>query len=184
MRTFVALEIPQESVLREMVSVQDELRKTEADLKIVGRENLHFTVKFLGEISAEKAREVDERLKALELERVTVTIRGMGAFPSLGHPNVVWAGVSPEDAGKVIPIAQRVIATLRDVGEQDNRPFQPHITLARVRSARNKQTLVSFIERNADHGFGVTELTHLKLKSSELTPRGPIYTDIGVYPLK
>ncbi len=178
------MEIAQEGVLREMVSVQEEMRKTEADLKIVGRENLHFTVKFLGEIPAEKAREVDERLKALDLGRVTVMIRGMGAFPSLGHPNVVWAGVSPEDAGKVIPIAQRVIATLRDVGEQDNRPFQPHITLARVRSARNKQTLVSFIERNADHGFGVSELTHLKLKSSELTPRGPIYTDIGVYPLK
>jgi len=184
LRTFVALEIPQESVLSELVSVQEELKRSQADLRIVGRENLHFTVKFLGEISLAKAREVDERLKRLDFARVTVTVKGVGAFPNLWRPSVVWAGVSPEDAGKVIPIAERVIATLRDIGEQDNRTFQPHVTLARVKSARNKQSLISILERNADHVFGTTVLTHLKLKSSELKPRGPIYEDVGVYPLK
>src|SRR3989442_8513775 len=158
-----------------MVSVQEEVRKMQADLKIVSRENLSFTVKFLGEISEWQAREADKRLKSLELARATVTLEGVGAFPSLQHPNVIWAGVAQADRGKIVPIAERVIAELRGIGEEDSRPFQPHITLARVKSAARREPLVSFLLINATRKFGGAELTHLKLKSSELTPRGPVY---------
>jgi len=184
LRAFVALEVPRESVIEEMVSAQEELRKTQADLKIVSRENLHFTVKFLGEISEWQTREADKRLKSLELNRAAVTLEGVGAFPSPGHPNVIWAGVAQADRGKIVPIAESVIAELRGIGEEDSRPFQPHITLARVRSPARKEALVSFIQLNAARKFGDAELTHLKLKSSELTPRGPVYADVGVYPLR
>ncbi len=184
MRAFVALEVPRESVITAMVSVQEELRKTQADLKVVSRENLHFTVKFLGEISEWQAREADKRLKSLELGRAAVALEGVGAFPSIGHPNVIWAGVAQVDWGKIVPMAERVIAELRGIGEEDSRPFQPHITLARVRSAAKREALVSFLQLNATRKFGSVELTHLKLKSSELTPRGPVYADVGVYPLR
>src|SRR5438876_2510290 len=167
-----------------MVSVQEELTKTQADLKIVGRENLHFTVKFLGEISEWQAREADKRLKSLELNRAVVALEGVGAFPSLGHPNVIWAGVAQADRGKIVPIAESVIAELRGIGEEDSRPFQPHITLARVRSAARREALVSLLQLNATRRFGEAELTHLKLKSSELTPRGPVDADVGVYALR
>jgi len=184
LRAFVALEVPRESVITAMVSVQEELSKTQADLKIVSRENLHFTVKFLGEISEWQAREADKRLKSLELGRAAVTLEGVGAFPSPGHPNVIWAGVAQADRGKIVPIAERVIAELRGIGEEDSRPFQPHITLARVRSATKREALVSFLQLNATRKFGSVELTHLKFKSSELTPRGPVYADVGVYALR
>ena len=184
MRAFVAIEVPRESVIREMVSVQEELKKTQADLKIVSRENLHFTVKFLGEISEWQAREADKRLKSLELNRAAVTLEGVGAFPSLGHPNIIWAGVAQGDRGKIVPIAERVIAELRGIGEEDSRPYQPHITLARVGSTAKREALVSFLQINATRKLGDAELTHLKLKSSELTPRGPVYSDVGVYPLR
>jgi len=180
----VALEVPRESVITAMVSVQEELSKTQADLKVVSRENLHFTVKFLGEISEWQAREADKRLRPLELNRAAVTLEGVGAFPSLGHPNVIWAGVAQADRGKIVSIAESVIVELRGIGEEDSRPFQPHITLARVRSAAKREALVSFLQLNATHKFGSVELTHLKLKSSELTPRGPVYADVGVYPLR
>lgn len=171
-------------MIREMVSVQEELKKTQTDLKIVSRENLHFTVKFLGEISEWQTREADKRLKSLELNRAAVTLEGVGAFPSLGHPNVIWAGVAQGDSGKIVPIAERVIAELRGIGEEDSRPYQPHITLARVGSTAKRGALVSFLQLNATRKFGEAELTHLKLKSSELTPRGPVYSDVGVYPLR
>ena len=180
----MALEVPRESVITAMVSVQEELRKTQADLKVVSRENLHFTVKFLGEISEWQAREADKRLKSLELGRAAVTLEGVGAFPSSVHPNVIWAGVAQVDWGKIVPMAERVIAELRGIGEEDSRPFEPHITLARVRSAAKREALVSFLQLNATRKFGSAELTHLKLKSSELTPRGPVYADVGVYPLR
>jgi len=184
LRTFIALEIPQEGVLEELVSVQEELRKTQADLKLVSRENLHFTVKFLGEISEEETREINNRLKGLDLKSTQVSVEGVGSFPGLGRPSVIWAGVSVEDRAKVVPIAEQVISAVKGIGETDNRPYEPHITLARVRSPRNTENLASFIRQNVKREFGTVELKHLKLKSSELTPRGPIYSDIGVYPLK
>ncbi|TLY05605.1 MAG: RNA 2',3'-cyclic phosphodiesterase, partial [Thaumarchaeota archaeon] len=119
-----------------------------------------------------------------ELGRAAVTLEGVGAFPSSVHPNVIWAGVAQADRGKIVPMAERVIAELRGIGEEDSRPFEPHITLARVRSAAKREALVSFLQLNATRKFGSAELTHLKLKSSELTPRGPVYADVGVYPLR
>ncbi len=184
MRAFVALEIPLESLISEIVSLQEELKRTEADLKIVGRDSLHFTVKFLGEISDWQVREVDKKLKSLDLEGASgVALEGVGVFPGLGNPKVVWVGVAQRDRGKIVPLAERVIAELKGIGDDDDRPFEPHVTIARVRSANNKQNLISFIQRNSDHKFGSMDLTHLKLKSSVLTPRGPVYADVGDYPL-
>src|SRR5438445_10388238 len=98
-----------------MVSVQEELRKTQADLKVVSRENLHFTVKFLGEISEWQAREADKRLKSLELSRAAVTLEGVGALPSRGPPNLIWAARAQADRGKIVPMAGRVTAALRGI---------------------------------------------------------------------
>src|SRR5437870_7283156 len=148
-----------------MVSVQEELRKTQADLKVVSRENLHFTVKFLGEISEWQAREADKRLKSLELGRAAVTLEGVGAFPSPVHPNVIWAGVAQADRGKIVPMAETVIAELRGIGKEHSRPCETHITLARARSAATRAVVVTSLQLNATPMFGRAELTHLNLNS-------------------
>lgn len=167
-----------------MVSVQTELAETGADLKMVSRENLHFTVKFLGEISEAQVNEVDSRLSALDLRRVEVRLRGVGAFPHARRPSVIWAGCAPEDSPRIVPLAEKVIAALQGIGQTEERGFQAHITLARVRSGRNREALFAFLEKYADHDFGLVKLESLNFKSSELTPHGPIYSDIRVYKLK
>lgn len=184
MRAFVALELPSEQVLREIVALQQELAKCGADIKLVDRQNLHFTVKFLGEISEDQARESGRRLEGLGLAGGEVTVIGVGAFPGLKRPNVVWAGVAPGDTALITHIAEVAIGALEGIGEKDQRGFQPHLTLARVRSGRNREALSSFIRQNSDRTFGTVRLSEIKLKSSLLTPKGPIYSDIGVYPLK
>ena len=184
MRAFVALEIPSEQVLEELVRFQHEVSESGADLKIVERENLHFTVKFLGEISEELAREADRRLAALSLQAVGITVRGVGAFPGGGRPRVVWVGVAPQEQVTLGGLAASAIGALEGIGERDERGFQPHVTLARVRSERNNEALVALIRRNSEREFGRARLAELKLKSSVLTPRGPIYRDVGVYSLK
>lgn len=78
-----------------LMRVEEELTQTRADVKLVERENLHFTVKFLGEIPESMVDEVDRRVRTLALQRVEVTVSGLGAFPDVRHPRVVWAGVSP-----------------------------------------------------------------------------------------
>jgi len=182
MRAFVALEVPG-AVLDSLVRFQSEVGATGADLKLVERQNLHFTVIFLGEISDAKAAEAKSRLGKLELKRLQVEVRGAGAFPTPTRPRVVWAGVAREQEPPVGQLAAQVIGSLEGIGERDDRPFQAHITLARVRSGFNSRQLGDLLLKNADREFGLAALTELKLKSSALTPGGPVYSDIGVYPL-
>ena len=181
-RAFVALEIPG-SVVESLVQAQKELEATRADIKLVERENLHLNLKFLGEIGEAQASQVKSRLARLSLKGADVAVRGVGAFPTAERPRVVWAGVAPEDEHLVLPIAEGVITALEGIGERDDRPYRPHITLGRVRTGRNLRELVEVLRRNAGREFGSAGLREIKLKSSALTPSGPIYRDEGVYPL-
>jgi 2'-5' RNA ligase len=183
LRAFVALDIPDESVIGSLVSLQAGLASTGADLKLVERPNLHFTLKFLGEISDSQAAELDRRLRGLRLPGGPVEVSGVGAFPSESRPNVVWAGVSKADEAKVRTIGESVIRAAEGIGERETRPFQAHLTLARVRSGRNREQLAASIRANAQKSFGVFRATAFRLKSSQLRPSGPVYTDLGVYDL-
>jgi 2'-5' RNA ligase len=183
MRAFVAIEIPNPQVMERLVALEKELEDTRADLKIVERENLHYTVKFLGEITDAQREEVDRRLRALKLAKASITAKGVGAFPSPSRPRVVWVGVAEGDSQKMDAIASPVIRALVGIGEQDDRPFQAHLTVARVRSGTNKQNLGRLLSEGRDRVFGPVEITEFKLKSSVLTPTGPIYSDVGVYSL-
>ncbi len=182
MRAFTALEVPG-PVLESLVAFQNEVRATGADLKLVEKENLHFTLKFMGEITEALASDAKSRLEGLNLKGADVTVRGAGAFPSPLRARVVWAGVAPEDEAHVSPIAEAVNSALDGIGQRDDRPFRAHITLARVRSPRNSKQLAELLAKNTDREFGKVHLRELKFKSSVLTPRGPVYEDLGVYPL-
>lgn len=183
MRVFVALDISDARVIDGLVAFQGELVATNADLKLVERENLHFTIKFLGEITEGQAKDAAERLQALKLAGSVATMKGVGAFPSPGSPRVVWAGVGREDAAKVNRIAGPIINALEGLGQRDDRPFQAHVTLARVRSGRNRQALESLLRANSERQFGLVKLMTFTLKSSLLAPTGPVYSDLGVYQL-
>jgi RNA 2',3'-cyclic 3'-phosphodiesterase len=171
-------------VRENLVRAEEELKKTRADIKLVEMENLHFTVKFLGDVPDSVLDEVDRRVRPLSLPRMEVDVRGIGAFPDDRSPRVVWAGVSYEDLDVVSKSAQTVIDALRGVGENDEREYHPHITLARVRSPTNIEALVALLGAYASKDFGRTPIMMLKLKSSTLTPRGPAYRDIKEYALK
>ena len=182
MRAFVAIEIPVD-VVDPLTQAQRELEATGADIKLVERENLHLNLKFLGELSDADASEAKSRLGRLALKSAEVAVRGVGAFPTIARPRVVWAGIAPEDEPLVIPIARGVISALEGIGERDDRPFRAHITLARVRSNRNVPQLTEVLHRFAGMEFGKVGLREIKLKSSTLTPSGPVYRDEGVYHL-
>ncbi|MDG6924966.1 MAG: RNA 2',3'-cyclic phosphodiesterase [Nitrososphaerota archaeon] len=183
MRAFLAFDVSPE-VTGRMEAAEGELKKTGADVGLVSRENLHFTVKFLGEISESDVRVVDDRVGKLELSAFDVMVKGIGVFPDLHRPSVVWAGV---DAADEEPISRRggaVLGALDGVGKPEEREFRPHITIARVRSPRNLDSIVSFVRENAAREFGRTRIASLKLKSSLLTPKGPVYSDLREYVFK
>jgi RNA 2',3'-cyclic 3'-phosphodiesterase len=182
LRAFVAVEVP-ERVVDSLGEFQKEISATGADVKLVERENLHLNLKFLGEISEAQAAEVQSRLGRLSQRGGNVAVRGVGAFPSQSRPRVVWAGVAREHEALLTPIAQEVIGVLEGIGESDDRPFRAHITLGRVRSSRNLQALGELLRQNSEKEFGAFTMSEIKLKSSALTPSGPVYKDMGVFRL-
>ena len=182
MRAFVALEVSDLEALDRIVALQAELPGADS-VKLVQMENLHFTVKFLGEISEADGAEAKSRLRTVRARACDVDISGVGAFPSMGRPSVIWVGVAHENEEAVGAIAAEVSVALEGLGERDERPFTPHLTVARVRSGRSVPELPAFLRRNSGRAFGRTKLASLKLKSSRLTPSGPVYSDIGEYQL-
>jgi len=163
---------------------EDELRRTRADLSLVGRDNLHFTVKFLGEVPDDIVKEVDGRLQGLALSSFSVRVEGVGAFPDVRRPRVIWAGVARESERAINAAASAFIGALQGIGKPEDRGFQPHITLSRVKSPTNGGALASFLQQNGGRDFGETSISSLKLKSSVLSPGGPTYTDVREYGLK
>ncbi|MDA4123106.1 MAG: RNA 2',3'-cyclic phosphodiesterase [Thaumarchaeota archaeon] len=182
MRAFLAFEVAQ-PVVANLLMAEEDLRKTGADIGIVGRENIHFTVRFFGDIPETTTGEIDAMIGRVALESLDITVRGIGVFPDPRRPRVVWAGVAPGDAAKMVRLSTSIIKAVEGVGTPDERPFHPHITLGRVRSPRNTEALGSFVQQNQSRDFGRTKLDKLKLKSSVLTPMGAIYSDVREYAL-
>ena len=177
-RTFLAFDIEDQKILRNISHVQKMLVNSGADLKLVDPENIHVTIRFLGDVQASMVDAIHEEMKQISFSPFTVELQGLGAFPKLNHPRVVWAGIK-NGSKELDDVFQQLEPRLRGLGFQpDNKGFSPHLTLARVRSGRNKFNLAEVINKNLDYEFGTINAEFLKLKKSDLTPRGPIYTNL------
>ena len=177
-RSFLAFDIDSESVLKRMTEVQGLLVKTGADLKVVEPKNIHMTLRFLGNISPGTVDRIFEGMKRVQFVPFDVKIRGVGAFPNARYPRVVWAGIT-EGADQLRSIFSQLEPSLRSLGfAPDPKGFSPHLTIARVRSGRNKAELARFISENEEYEFGVVRAACLRLKKSDLTRQGPIYSTL------
>jgi 2'-5' RNA ligase len=177
-RSFLAFDIEEQRIIRKLAEVQGMLANTGADLKLVKPQNIHMTVRFLGNISPPMVDALYEEMKQISFSSFMVELRGLGAFPKLNYPRVVWAGIR-KGANELTDVFEQLEPRLRGLGfKPETRGFNPHLTIARVRSGRNKARLAEVIRELEDVEFGVVNAECLKLKKSDLTPRGPIYTTL------
>jgi len=177
-RTFVAFDINNPSVVQKFAEVQNMLVKTGADLKLVAPPNIHMTMRFLGDVPATRIDSINESMKKTDFSVFTCQIHGLGVFPHLGHPRVIWAGIS-KGSEELTRIANQLETELRQLGfRPDPKGFSPHLTLARVRTGRNKAELARCIQEMEDYEFGSVKADCLRLKKSVLTPEGPIYSTL------
>jgi len=177
-RSFIAFDMDSETVLRKITSVQSLLAKSGADLKLVEPKNIHITVRFLGNITPPTVEKIFEEIKKVQFTPFDVKIRGIGAFPNVSYPRVVWAGMT-EGAEQLQNIFNQLEPRLQSLGfTPDPKGFSPHLTIARVKSGRNKAELAKFITENANYEFGAVRAECLRLKKSDLTPKGPIYSTL------
>jgi len=177
-RSFIAFDIDDPGILDRIRRVQEELVATRADLKIVEPRNVHVTLRFLGEIPRHKVEQVCEEMKRIAFPLFKIRLQGVGAFPNTRRPRVVWIGIS-EGSKELSDIFSQLEPCLVKLGfQREDRGFNPHLTIARVRSDRNAEQLAKRLLDLAHNDFGGFEARVLRLKRSVLTSSGPIYSNL------
>ena len=177
-RSFLAFDIENDTVLNRFTSSQRRLIQTGADVKLVEPQNIHITIRFLGNITLETAEKIFDEMKQIHFTPFNVQIKGLGAFPNPNYPRVIWAGITT-GADQLKNVFSQLEPQLQKLGfTPDTRGFSPHLTIARVRSGRNKQQLAEFLTKKANYEIGTVDARCLRLKKSALTPRGPIYSTL------
>jgi len=179
-RSFLAIELPG-PILRKIGEVQGSLRSSRADVRWANPETIHLTLKFFGNI--EESR-IDPILKSIEgpirdTHPFSLKVRGVGAFPHLKNPRVVWIGLVDETEA-VTTLQKQIEICLEKIGFQpEGRPFRPHLTLGRMKSSKGKEELAGRMEQYREEEFGDFGVERVILFKSDLKPSGPIYTPLG-----
>jgi 2'-5' RNA ligase len=149
----------------------------------VSPEQLHVTSRFIGEVNDEKAAAVaGALLQELAVPPFDLLVQGAGAFPERGAPRVLWAGIAAGGEG-LSAVETEVSARLAACGiAREERPYRPHVTLARVREAAGLRSAALF-ERLADRRFGTSRVEAITLFQSRTSPKGAVYTPLHRTPL-
>jgi len=143
-------------------------------------DQLHLTLRFVGEVDRHLARDVDAALAAVSQAPFQIAASGIGAFERRGHAHTLWAGIAPQEPVKAL--ARKVDQALSRVGlVPESRAFHPHITLARL--PRGAGGLAGLLESSGGVAGPSFEVTAFCLFESRLAPEGPVYAVAERYPL-
>lgn len=170
MRTFIALEIP-ENIKEEIVKIQNKLPEFKG--KKTEYENLHLTLKFLGEVNEENLSKIENKLKQIKLGSFEAEINSIGMFSD----RIVWVRIRNCEE-----LQKEIDEKLKTLFEKEER-FMGHLTIARIKEIKNRKKFLEEIKkiRIPKIEFNVKKFN---LKKSKLTRNGPIYEDIEIYNLK
>lgn len=188
MRAFIAIELTPE-VKDRASCLQEELRRSHADVSWVKPGNIHLTLKFLGEIDDALLQKITVILSETAQGHTAFSVRLalVGAFPKIYAPRVIWVGIDKGDE-ETKKIAADLETRIAQVGiPAEKKPFSSHITLGRVRTPQNRQKLVECLQGlMQDPAPARPEMTvrAITLFKSTLTPQGSIYEVLSEAPLK
>lgn len=172
MRLFVAVAVP--PLLRGKAAALG-LEMKQEGLGLVRADNMHLTLKFIGETGPKDAEEIKKKLQAVKFGKFRCGLRGVGVFPSEDYVRVVWAGA--ESGGALEDLAQKVMGALRGFGKDER--FTAHLTIARV---KKKVDMKSFLELHKNEDFGSFEVAAFELIESRLGGQhGPEYHTLAVF---
>jgi RNA 2',3'-cyclic 3'-phosphodiesterase len=185
-RLFVALQIP-DSIRNDYAKLIDDLRRLDAKAapkkpKWVRPENLHVTLKFIGNTEPAKLDSIRAVLAGVRSPReVQLHFRNIGFFPSAKRPRVIWGGMqASENLASLAHAVNEQIATLSFPAEE--RAFTPHLTLARLDPPGIAPELRTAIEKHITHDFGELHSSEFHLIESKLKPSGAEYTTLQSFP--
>jgi RNA 2',3'-cyclic 3'-phosphodiesterase len=177
MRTFIAIEIPPDIRSRISQLIED-LRPAAPNVRWARTEGLHVTLKFLGEVPLPKVDTVKQALASIRgIDPFVIQIGGAGYFPTERAPRVVWLGV--QAGHELTALAARVDAALGPVGfAKEDRPYKPHLTLARVQMPAKIAALQQQLRKSEPLDVGSFTATEFYLYESKTAPKGSIYSKL------
>jgi RNA 2',3'-cyclic 3'-phosphodiesterase len=177
LRTFLAVDVGKP--LRDrLVTLQESLARSGAEVKWVEPENLHVTLLFLGEVDEREVIDVCRAVAAscARHDRFALSVETVGCFPNARRPRVVWAGCGV-GGPELVALHDALEPPLQALGcyRREERQFTPHVTLGRVKSEGGGPALAAALQRKADWQGGETDVREVLVMSSELTSQGPVY---------
>ena len=183
-RSFIAIDFPDET-RKALEDIQKELKQSGAGVRWVKPSSIHLTLKFLGNIHAAQVEEIARAVAQEIRDQPPITLRpaGLGAFPSLRKPRVIWIGMEGE-VQRLTGIQVRVDSALEPLGfVREKRGFRPHLTIGRVKDRRRLQSLIDAMAELEIPKFDSFDVTEIILYKSDLRPTGAIYTKLHRMPL-
>ena len=181
-RSFLAIEIDQKLVPK-ILDVQKEFKKTNTNIKYVPSKNMHFTLKFFGNIDFDMVEDISDAVNKVikNFSSFDLNIKNCGCFPNKNVIKVLWLGL--DEGSPIINLQKDLDKEFKKLGFKKERNFISHLTIGRVKSPKNKKELRNTIEKFEDIEIGKMNVSKICLKKSTLTPHGPIYENIKVFEL-
>ena len=184
MRTFIAIEL-NETIKEELGAIQAELQKACADVKWVAPENIHLTLKFLGETDEKRLPDIGSALKKAVEGSAPFLLRpsGIGAFLDLQYPRIIWAGID-KGADEAARLNAAIESSFEMIGfEREKRDFHAHITIGRVVCGKHPRRLKTSIENIKYRPEIPLKVNKIALFQSRLTQAGAAYSHLLDQPL-
>ncbi len=187
-RAFIALPIPEE-IQNALGELQGRLKKALNQVRWTKPKNIHLTLKFLGEVEDYNVVPIEKALAevATLYESFPVVADGLDCFPLKGSPRVIWLGLK-EETGTLANLAASIEKAMEELSfPKENRAFAPHLTLGRLRQGQkpkiSPQTIREMIQKEESTQLGTFEAQEVLLIKSNLTPNGPIYSNLATLKL-
>ncbi len=179
MRLFIAFDVNDKTLVSRVTEIHDLLIREGVKGTYPNREQLHVTIKFLGETPDDKVETLKSKLAGIKAPKFEVSFDGVTGFPSLSSPRVVVIRLlENETLFRIFTDIERITSTLGY--RKESRPFKPHLTIARVKKPWSWKRYLAKMLSGISLDLSIT-VECIKLKKSILTPRGPIYEDVDVY---
>lgn len=183
-RSFLAIEIPQKQI-ESLAGYLEDLKKVPSKIKWVVPHQVHLTLKFFGSLSQETIDRISQALvkKVSDYPPFTLSLKGIGAFPNLFRPRVIWLGLGGE-IETLQMVSKGIEQSLFSIGiPREERPFHPHLTLGRNKLNQVNEPLYRLLAQWPKEETTSFSIEEVVLFRSDLKPGGPVYTKLAVFPL-
>lgn len=181
-RAFLAIDLDND-LKPKINKIIKQFKQIDTRIKYVELLNLHLTLKFFGEIDSDGLKLLENKIENVvsEFKPFNVKVKGCGAFPNNNHIKVIWIGIDEDSIIK--ELHDKLDSEFVKLGFDKDKKFSTHLTIGRMKSAKNRNQVESVIEEFSDIEIGEMTVNNIVLKKSTLTPSGPIYEDLKVFEL-